>query len=341
MVEPALRAALAGGGEQLHGLGALAAQQPPQLGVADVERAVEALEAGRGGDDDVALLAGNPRWSRRARELRGRDRRAAGGEREQAGADALGQPGDREAARPAAPCPGRALEPRSASIGSRSSSRSSLPEPVTADGRRTAPGRSARPCAGRARTRAARRSGRAAASASGRRRTSASWSTRSTPCVEVLARARPVGAGAVVRALTAIALTREVAAREVLRDRRAELDLRQRARPRVALAARAREVEGELAGAHRRGAEALVDGQRAADALGGTPRDGDARRPRRPGRARAARGPAARRGPRRRPRARPARPPRPPARCRLLGPRGEGPCRHCSVNAVRLPCFDS
>ena len=65
----------------------------------------------------------------------------------------------------------------------------------------------------------------------------------------------------------------EVPPREVLLDRGAEFHVRQRPRPGVALAAGAREVEDDVAGRDRRGAEALVDGQRAADPLRRPARD--------------------------------------------------------------------
>ena len=81
---------------------------------------------------------------------------------------------------------------------------------------------------------------------------------------------------------TAIALTREVAAREVLGDRRAELDVGQRARMRVALAPRRGEVDRRRSTC--RGAEALVDDRVVAE----PPRGRPPRRPRPRGRGRAA-----------------------------------------------------
>ena len=158
------------------------------------------------------------------------------------------------------PAPRRARRRSSSSAagGSRSSSRSSLPRrsPVTV--RRTA-GRQRRPCAAPARTRAARRSGRAAAAASDRRRTSA----RAAPAAR-----RPRGPRA--RRATSISapsqadrdrVDGEVAPREVLLDRRAELHVRQRTGARVGLAPRAGDVERERRRSDRRGAEALVHHQ--------------------------------------------------------------------------------
>ena len=85
--------------------------------------------------------------------------------------------------------------------------------------------------------------------------------------VEVLARSRPGGQVAVGEA-DRHRVDGEVPARQVLLERRAELDRGQRPGPLVALAARAGDVEGELAGADRRGPEALVDDQLPADPLG-------------------------------------------------------------------------
>jgi hypothetical protein len=65
----------------------------------------------------------------------------------------------------------------------------------------------------------------------------------------------------------------EVAPGQVLVDARAQLDVGQRPRPRVALPAGACEVEDEPVGGDRRRPEALVHEQRAADALGGARRD--------------------------------------------------------------------
>ncbi len=91
--------------------------------------------------------------------------------------------------------------------------------------------------------------------------------------LEVLPGTRPVGERAVGEA-DRDRVDGEVPAREVLPQRRAELDVRQRARPGVALAPGAGEIEGDAGRGDRRRPEALVDGQRAAAALRRTPRDG-------------------------------------------------------------------
>ena len=65
----------------------------------------------------------------------------------------------------------------------------------------------------------------------------------------------------------------EVPPRQVLLDRSAELDIGERTRPGVGLAARAGQVEREPVGEHGRRPEPIVDGQRAADALRRPARD--------------------------------------------------------------------
>ena len=115
----------------------------------------------------------------------------------------------------------------------------------------------------------------------------------------------------------------EVAPREVLGDRGAELDLGQRTRPLVALAARRGEVD--LAG-RRGGAEALVHERLARPAAARRPR----RRPPPRDRGRAARARAACRAPRRRP---PRRPGRPPGR-RTAAPRRAMPRSRSSRSSV-------
>ena len=110
---------------------------------------------------------------------------------------------------------------------------------------------------------------------------------------EVVERARPGGEPAVGEP-QGDRVDGEVAPREVVGQRRAEPHVGQRPGPRVALRPRAGEVEGDPAGAHRRGAEARMGdhGRRRAG-----PRRAARRRPRRPprrGRARAAPRPSSR-----------------------------------------------
>jgi hypothetical protein len=68
---------------------------------------------------------------------------------------------------------------------------------------------------------------------------------------------------------------REVAAREVVGQRRPELDVGQRAGARVRLPPRARDVERRPVRAHGGGPEALVDEHVAPQPGGGVPRHGD------------------------------------------------------------------
>jgi hypothetical protein len=87
--------------------------------------------------------------------------------------------------------------------------------------------------------------------------------------VEVLLRVRRPGQVAVGR-VPRDRVDGEVAPQQVLLERRPELHLGQRARPRVALAPRAGQVEGVAAERHRGRAEALVLDDTSVDA----PRDG-------------------------------------------------------------------
>ena len=246
VVEPALRRRVARRGEQLDGLDALATQKAPQLGVGDVQGTVERLKAARRGHVTSRSLAMNPRWSRRAAS-------SSRGTFVQQAASASG------------PEPARSA-----------SHVTSKPSPSSAG-----PGRSARAAAARRRlaqqqpqlvAQAVAGDGRAQRGVDQRRRARvrreleprgvadepqhprrvvderALVEDAQHAVLEVLARPGPVRPRAVEHG-HGHRVDREVAARQVVLDARAQLDLRQRARPRVALAARARQVEGELAGA--------------------------------------------------------------------------------------------
>ena len=97
VVEPALRARVAGRGEQLDGLEPLAAQEAPQLGVADVQVPWRRSKPPAAATTMSRSLAPEPELVEAGGERFARDRRAARGEREQAGPARSASQVDREA----------------------------------------------------------------------------------------------------------------------------------------------------------------------------------------------------------------------------------------------------
>ena len=261
-LEPVARRLGAGGGGQhrrLERAAARAARRPPtgarrQRGDERVERRRQATIAAASAAGNASSRsraasapAGAPRSARAERDAGPRARRPAG----RAPARARASAGVDRRTPAAAPRRGRSARARrsAAGCGSRASSRSSAPSrsPLTVAerARRRPRRRRARPCAARRAKPEPRRVAREPQQPRrDRRGTSASWSTRSSPRVEVLL-ARP----ATPRSSPSAEPQRErvdgeVAPREVLLERGAELDVGQRARPRVALSpARVAEVE--------------------------------------------------------------------------------------------------
>ena len=145
VVEPAPGAALARRGQQLDGLGTFATQKAPQLGVADVQGAVEGSKPPAAATMTSRSLPKNPRWSRRAASSSRGIFVQHAASASSPGAGALGQPGHLEAL-----AQQRAAQARSASSSAQRRERLAQQQPqlvaqaVAGDGLAQRAGRSAR-----------------------------------------------------------------------------------------------------------------------------------------------------------------------------------------------------